>query len=232
MKVGLLLDQIEQELQSPSTRRIGIDRLRLLDYVEQELNSIAGLEQWDFLQRYINPIALTQPGVRNYPLPVDFPENFVQTVDTDRKAFFCKLDDGSRETFLEYVVPGAFFGRDLRQESNGPPDTFTITTLPNGQREIWMAPPPDGNSDTNYTLIGLYIPTLWEINEQDDLPPLPANASVLRFAVLRRVAPQRQDWNQEYLRYLSNLYLRAARMREAGMFPAENWRYQIVGDMG
>jgi hypothetical protein len=71
-------------------------------------------------------------------------------------------------------------------------------------------PPPDDNSDSNYTIDGLYQKSDWKLDEMDALPPLPGNSAILRYAVLRRCDAAFQARYDEALAILA---LRAAQHR-------------------
>lgn len=223
MKVQELLDQIEQDLQDPLTRRIPHDRWRLLDWLSQELDAIVSLEEWDTFVRYLLPAIKTEIGRRTYLLPEDFPDNFVRTTDVDTAAYLCKLDDGTNEVLLGYEAPVTFLARNLRAEANGRPSTYTVVTVSDGHKELWLSPPPDA---TSYAVGGAYNATNWTIGEQDDLPLIPG--PLLRYAVLRRVAPDRGDWQAEYQRHLGAMYTRAARSRQAAFAPGQLRQYDLM----
>lgn len=217
MNISIILDAVEQQVQDRATRRSPVDRMILLAWLEQELNTLAGMYEFDFLVKRVDPLILTTTGKRNYPLPEDFPENFIQGGDDGHR--LCKINDGSREAFLDYKPPAEYFSRTIEDEPNAKPKDYTIMTQAGGAKEIFLGPPPDSNSDLNYTIIGLYRPTHWTLDKQDEIPPIPANAAVLRFALLRRIQPENPLWHQEYERHLRHLVFRASASKKHLMQP-------------
>lgn len=213
MKVIDIINSVEEQVQNPITRQIPVDHLILLDWLAQEINTLSGMAEFDFLMQRLDPLLLTEVGKRNYLLPEDFPENFVHGGDDQGEEYMCKINNGTSEAFLTYQEPAQYFSRTLEDEASAKPSDYTIMTGRDGERELWLGPPPDSNSDANYNVSGLYIPTDWNLTDETQVPPIPANAGILRYALLRRIEPQNQVWFQEYERHRSQLLLRAARSK-------------------
>ena len=211
MKVSQILDNIEQRLQNTVTRRSPVDRIRLLDLLNQELNTTLTMMFFAPLSKRLHPIMLTEEGKSNYLLPDDFPENFIKGTNTvrDEGRFLCKLDSGTAESEMRYFSPARFFSKHREDEDNGRPTDYTVFANQDGGKEIWIAPPPDTNSESNYTLAGVYQPTVWNLREEDVLSPIGALA-VLPYSVLRLVDGANPLWGQEYERHLNWAALRAA----------------------
>ncbi len=210
MQVKEMLDDIEQQL---SYRGLAIpDRFIMLSWMSNELNEITGRYQFDWSFVHVDPVIKTVEGQRAYMLPADFPDNFVVGASEGRgDQYCCKIDDASTESLLTYQSPVQFFSKSLRSSSDSKPSHYTIMSLPNGRKEIQLDPPPDDNSDSNYTVDGLYQKADWKLEEMDALPPLPGNSAVLRYAVLRRCDAAFQARYEEALAILA---LRAAQHRK------------------
>ena len=219
MRVREILSTVEQQVQDRLTRKIPVDHFVLLDWLGHEINAISGMGEFDFLLRRLDPMILTSLGRREYTLPEDFPENFARGGDDLDSDFMCKLNTGSAESFLTYKEPAQFFSRTIEDEAVGKPADYTILTRDDGARILYLGPPPDSNSDANYTINGLYQPTSWTLNDEDQVPPIPGNAAILRYALLRRIQPENGMWAQEYERQRGALLLRAARSRISQMVP-------------
>lgn len=231
MKVKQLLDDIEQLTQLQATRQTPVDRFLLLDWLSMELNELVGKAEWDWAMQRVTPVIVTKTGVSSYILPEDFPENFVrfgrdQSGTDNGQGWACMLDDGSNETPLEYVSPASFFTQNLRAASNGRPTMYTILSNPRAEKELHLHQPPDSNSSNHYQIDGLYIPTDWTLDEEYDLPPVPAHSQILKYAVLRRVNPER--WGPLYGEAFRDLVMRAANQRRSQVVPVKGRYNQDV----
>ena len=219
MKIARVLDDVEQLVQDRLTRKIPVDRFILLDWLEQEINTLGGMADFDFLAKPLGPLIVTQTGKRGYMLPDDFPENFLRGADSEEERYVCKLNDGTTEFLLSYLTIAQFYSRQFEDEAVNKPSVYTILTTEGGTRELQLAPPPDSNSDSNYTINGIYIPSHWHLQEEDQVPPIPGNAAVLRYALLRRVNPGNAVWQQEYERQRNYLLFRASVGRQSQVTP-------------
>lgn len=218
MKVELLLDDVEQLTQDGLTRTVPVARPMLLSWLSAELNELTGREEWDWAMRHLDPLVSTTTARRTYQLPENFPDNFVRHAGDRGEKWCCKLDNGSNEVPLAYESPVQFYSTNLRAESNGTPSKYTVVSAATGGRQIVLSPPPDANGSTGfYTIDGLYIPTDWGLHDEDDLPPMPGNSMVLKYAVLRRL--DRQTYEPMYREALALLALRSARQRGAQFVP-------------
>ncbi len=226
MKASAHLDLIEQEVQDPETRASLPDRRILLKWFSRELSRLSSFEEWDFLAVRQAPLLTTTTGKANYRLPDEFPTNFVQSYDdfTGEKRFLCKISNGTNENFLEYSSPALFFTRDMEAETNGVPSEYTIMTTSGGSKEIWLSPPPNA---TARTVNGVYIPTNWDVDDEDEVPALPGNNRYLENSLLarlhRRTAPNLSAaFAADAAQDLNALYMSVARNRAAVMRPVRD----------
>jgi len=210
MTCGDLIDSVVQQLQDPVTRRVPRDRILLLDWLGQEVSELASAYQIDSLASVLEPVTL-EPGRARYPLPDDFPENFLRGGDDDGESFLCKLDDASVESQLDYLTPSRFFSEYKTGagtvSSNGRPNDYTIITQ-KGAKEIFLGPPPDDSN--SYILTGVYIPTRFVFDEFSSPAALQSHPQVLKYGLLRRAQPGNQLWIQEYERSKAILAVNSA----------------------
>lgn len=186
------------------------DRWDLLNWASSELNRLSGeFSNADCFMVHLNPAVSTVADTRNYDLPANFGTNFCDTGDGP----CCVLDDGTGETRIDYVTPAQFYSQNLTGESSGTPVKYTIMGTPTGRKQIALSPPPDDEYEIN----GLYIPTDWDLKTMDDVPALPGNSHVLKYAVLKRVSKDR--WETDYREALAKLYLDFARANRGRIVP-------------
>ena len=215
MTIELLLDQIERAFMLELGRSAPVDRMVMQDLVEQSLARLAAQDEFDFLKTSLEPLIQTEPGVREYSLPSNFPQNFLRFShpDTGEQSYACKIDDGSAANVMIYEAPETFYRRDLSAESNAQPFAYTIIGMPSGGKQIVLAPPPNTIS---YTIAGVYMPSEFDLN-RDSLPAAPAE--LLRLDVLRQLAPGNQNFLAGWREALSDLYVSQARVSEASFSP-------------
>ena len=227
MKASLQLDLIEQEIIDPETRAALPDRRILLKWLSRELTRLSSLDEWDFLAVRNDPIATLTEGKRNYRLPDEFPTNFLQSFDEfcGEKRYMCKISNGTNDNFLSYASPAVFAARESVADGNGCPTEYTIESTPGGSKEIRLGPPPDS---TARTIWGLYVPTNWDIDDEDEVPALPGNSFYLQNSLLARIyertapalsAAAATRATQD----LNALYMANARNRAAILAPQYNY---------
>ena len=214
-----ILRDIEFELRDPATGQVRATRPLLLALMSEELRELTGMEAWDWAMVHLDPVVQTVTGTHTYDLPDNFPENFVRYGGDSGESWVCKLDDASNESLLTYKPPTEFYSQNLRALSNGRPESYTIVTSAAGRRQIRLAPPPDANGTSNYTIDGLYIPTDWTLDEESQIPPIPGNSAILKHAVLRRLDTK---FETSYQTSYSILMMRAAQQRRAQFTPMRN----------
>lgn len=224
MKVKRLLDDIEQ---SPSyrsmPRELRPDRQMLLSWLSVELGELTSkIPDADIFAVRLEPAIVTLAGIREYSMPKDFGVNFLRK---DAETWAVMIDDGTTESQLPYKIPTEFYSQNLRAESNGVPACYTIVTTQRARRELVLSPPPDGE----YQIDGLYIPADWDFQDEDDLPPLPANNPILKYAVMRRLSA---DFEPKYGESWAQLMMELARSRKTQFKPQmaqdSGSGYQIV----
>lgn len=214
MKIATILDQIELELILTGKSKIA-DRGLLLKHLRYDMDTLLAMEEWDWAAKYLDPIITTSSSVRDYDLPPDFGENFMRGA-SDGSHYVCKIDDGTAEQIIDYESPAQFYTRDLAIETATKPTRYTITNKPDGTRRLSLSPKPDSNSSSNYGVIGLYIPITSDLHFESELPPIPRNADVLKWMVLRRFD---QKYESNYTQSLAKLYGNAAIQRQARLVP-------------
>lgn len=211
-----LLDEIEQESRYLAAGVVLPDRLTLLEWMSSGLNSLSGkMHDADCFAIHLNPVIGTTEGTREYDLPDNFGSNFAR-MTTGEDDFCCMLDNGTNESALHYKSPAQFYGQNLKAESNSTPSAYTVMSKDDGHRKLVLSPPPDDNSDANYTIGGLYQPTDWKLSEESALPPLPNNCSILKYAVLKTINPNLEANYKEEMAYL---ILGLAQQRRAVIYP-------------
>ena len=224
MKVDLLLDEIEQSIQNRTTRSVAIDRDDLLQMVERSLSDLAVEGEWDWDKIWLAPMIQTATGNRHYPLPEHFPENFTRGGQDTGQEFMCKLSDGTNESFLIHKSPEQYFTQNITGGNNGTPAFYTVRRDA-GTPLLSIFPPPDNNGGSHYTILGLYTPSYWKLESQDD--PLPGGASLrpfLREAVLQkwylgRNAVQYAEHKRSTSDQLGLLRYRQAKSKRIRMIP-------------
>lgn len=200
MKIRQFLDRIDDESRDSITRIVPVDRWQQLDIFGREVQKLTSEFPWDWAAVYLAPLVITEVGKRNYQLPENFGMNFARGSDQGGNDFTVTLSDGSNESTLEYREPGRFYSRNLESESNGRPTIYTIGNNLAGRREIILAAPPDTNSDSQYTVNGLYVPTDWTFDNQDIVYPIPGNSAILEHLILAQVFKGRDaDMRREHL---------------------------------
>lgn len=216
MLVDELADEIQQVLE---LRKLAHppNRFLLIRWMSNELTEITGKGDWNWAKQHINPTVATQTGIRSYPLPDNFPDNFCRSAGELGDGFACMLDDLTNESQLTYIAPELYVTRNLRGTANGRPGEYTVMGSSRGGREIFLYPPPDSNSSTYYTVDGVYIPTDWKLKDKDQLPVVPGNSTILKFGVLRRLFPEYEAQYQEALGFLR---YQAAKDSKAQLRPA------------
>ncbi len=205
MTIELLIDQMEREL----GHAMPVDRMVVQSMLEQSLQLLASQEEFDFLKRSLEPLLQTEPGVREYALPVDFGTNFLKFVDPDtgEDSWACKIDDGSSAYALHYEAPEVFYRRDLSAESDASPTNYTVETGGDGIKYIVLAPPPN---TTSFTVSGTYIPASFKM-DKDSIPAAPAQA--MKYDVMRSFGSR---WDEKYNQAMANLYYTQAKVRDSG----------------
>lgn len=223
MKIRQFLDRIDDESRDPITRIVPVDRWQQLDIFGREVQKLTSEFPWDWAAVYLDPIIITQVGKRNYQLPENFGMNFARGSDQGGNDFTVTLNDGSNESTLEYREPGRFYARNLTAESNSRPTVYTIGNNIAGRREVLLAPPPDTNSDSQYTLNGLYVPTDWTFDNQDILYPVPGNSAILEHRILAQIFQGRDaDRRREHL------LLADSAKNDLGLSQARGKSYKIM----
>jgi len=211
MQVKEILDDIEQAYSTNGQQPP--DRLTLLRWISSELSIITSKVPADCFYIYLNPIVSTVAGTKNYPLPNNFPMNFVKNAGTVGDKYCCMLDDGTNESALEYKSPAQFYSQDLRAIQNSIPSSYTIMNLPSGRKELVLSPTPDDN----YSVNGLYSPTDWSLTAENQIPSFPENNPVLLYGVLRRPLPK--QYEALYRDSLKDLIYTIASSRGTRMVP-------------
>ena len=213
MTINEFLDDIIDECKTAGVKPTWDDRYDLLNWASAELNKISGEFDADCFYIHADPIVTLVIGTRNYDLPSNFPMNFAKAGGDQGDKFCCMYDDGTSEAPLEYMTNTRFYSMSLRSESNGTPSRYTILSNPNGRKQIALSPPPDAAN----TIDGLYKPTDWDLKTMEDVPTLPANSHFLKYAVLRRISPER--WNQDYGKERNSLLMELASTRIVNFIP-------------
>lgn len=226
MRVKQYLENLNRSLRDPKTKQLPVDSQELIGLLSEELEILSGEFQWDWAASPIRPVIRTTVGKREYPLPVDFGLNFARGADRSGEAFVVTLSDTNSETLFSYESPARFYSRNLLAESNNRPSVYTIRTDPmQGRRLLVMSSPPDSNGDTGYYEVnGLYVPTTWHFDDDDQILPVPGNSALLKHRVLARVYEKRDKGlhafhDQMARRALSSLLMQQARSRRTRIAP-------------
>lgn len=196
--------------------RVGIlirDRKRgdeITTRLNSKLQEIAEMGEFECFNVRLNPAVKTRTGVRNYELSDDFPGNFIRGSGEEGERRMVKLSNGTNEWHLEFESEAKFFARDVTAETNARPTAYTIRANAAGGRELWLAPPPDANSDSHYTISGIYRPVSFRFMDgSDQLPPLPA-WNLLIYGLASELRPDRADFAQMAEQGRRELLVRAA----------------------
>ena len=206
MTVETLLDRIE--------RRLGraIDHYEVMSLVEESLGDLSLTDQFEFLKVNLQPVLQTEPDVREYDLPTEFPANFIRTGNphTGSLKYSVIIDDGTSTEQLDFETMEVFYLRDLSQESSTRPTHYTIRTGPGGVKQIVLSRPPNS---TSYTISGTYMPNEYQLELRDELPPIP-NFEYLVYDALRQLDPNPR-WEESFRRARRNLYYIQAKQHPA-----------------
>ena len=200
MLTSAMLDGVEQACTLGRTGKTAApDRAVLLDKLNEGIAEIVSMEEWDWAMVYVRPIVGLQASKRDYPLPANFGDNFVRHGYDDGTKWMCKLHDTTNaiESFIDYEAPAQFFSRNTASTSTGRIGVYTITSDIGGSRRIHFDPLPDATTGA-WQVSGLYIPTDWSVSEEAHLPPLPGNAVILRYWLLKEIAKM-PDWKDRDL---------------------------------
>lgn len=211
MRADEIITEVEMECEFKGLRTP--DRRVMLAFLSTELRELTGRGSFDWAMRALRPAISLQDGKADYLLPEDFGDNFVRGAGDDGDKWCCMLDDGSSEAPLDYVSPPQFFSMNLTASEEADPSKYTIIGSNDGRRYLWVNPTPD---DSTHTINGLYIPTNWKLTEADELPPVPGNADVLRYALLRKISA---NYDSAYQNAFAQLALRAANQRRNQFVP-------------
>ncbi len=213
-------------MRDPKTKQLPVDSQELIGLLSEELEILSGEFQWDWAASPIRPAIRTTTGKREYALPADFGLNFARGADRSGEAFVVTLSDTAGESLFAYESPARFYSRNLLAESNNRPSVYTIRTDPTtGRRLMVMSSPPDANGDTGYYEVnGLYVPTTWHFEDDDQILPVPGNSALLKHRVLSRVYEQRDKGLHAFhdsmaRRALSSLLMAQARSRRFSIAP-------------
>jgi hypothetical protein len=213
MNTQELLDDIQDECTTAGVN-VTWDKFTLLQWLSAELGTLSSeCHDADFLFVHLDPIVTMVAGTRKYNLPSNFGVNFAPAAGTNGEKFCATISDGTNSSTIDYISPAEFFSKNLEGESAGRPSKYTITSGPNGVRQISFSPPPDDD----YTAGGLYLPTDWKLTTMDSLPPIPGNSAILKYSVLRRISPDR--WNDDYSKAKVNLAMTIAKSKTTRIIP-------------
>jgi hypothetical protein len=125
-----------------------------------------------------DPIAVTSEGVTDYPLPGDFGRRI--TPKDDRETGIYLLTSSTAiPTTLRYRDPEDLYRK--RVTTTGQPSWFTLSG-----NTLRLDPPPDDNSEANYTITGVYIRRVEPLD--GDEPLLISHPTALIAATLYRLA--------------------------------------------
>lgn len=216
------MDEVEQIAQMRGLKVP--DRAVMLSWLSLDLAELTSRAQFDWSYRHLDPAVRTVTGTRSCALPKDFGENFARSAGDQGDKWCCLLDDGTNETLIDYVSPVQFRSNNLRGTTNGRPTEYTVMTVPNGVRELWLYPTPDANGSVGYYEVdGLYQPTEWTITDRDGLPMIPGNNPALRYALLRRIDPA--TYEGKYADAVIDLMYHAALNRRNQFVPVQGRGY-------
>lgn len=226
MKIRLLLDQVEDQIRDRITRELPVDRWELLDYLSNEVRILTGKSRFNWAASILRPAIQTTADEREYLLPENFGLNFMPG-GSESEDFTVTISDGSNEIPIEFRSSERFYAMNLEAESNGRPSIYTIITDPlSGRRKIVLSTIPDSNSDSNYGINGLYIPTDWLFENHDLVLPVPHNNDLVEQRILMRVF---EDRDSE--RYAIHSRLAQSSMNSLMLQVAQSKKYRIIPKM-
>lgn len=210
MRAKNILDLVEDLIKQESSQVYPVGRERLLSFLTLALGNLN--DQFNSQIRKLDPIALTANGVREYPLPEDFGENFIKR----GSIWLCKCQDSSSEWTLEFEPAEDFYQRDLFAETSARPYAYTILTGFDGRKKLVISPPADGE----YKVYGLYRPVMLQVTEETDLAFV-NNPNYLVFYVASLADPTNQRFFIEAQKAERLVYMNAARDKAAFIAPRE-----------
>lgn len=218
MQVKEVLNDVEQQLE-----HLGVpspDRLVLTQWLQQEVRTLVSKEDWDWAVVMLNPVIQVRSEVRTYPLPADFGTNFIRYTERDGSRYGCKLISNSNETFLDFESPAQFFTRNLSSTNTAVPAAYTITTLPNGRRQLHIDPLPDAT----YSVTGLYRATGLKLEGEDDTLPYPGDSPIGTSLLMKRIfkgKPLEETYSREVMDAMSDMRMELALARQARVIPVQ-----------
>lgn len=213
MNTKELIDDIVDELNIAQIKKT-YDKYDLLAWMSAELNKLSAEMEHDCFYINLSPIVTTVVDQRFYDLPDNFGLNFAPAGGEEGEGYCCSIDDGSSESAMTYMSATRFYSLNLAAESAAKPSFYTIVTKPNGFKQIGFSPLPEDEYDIN----GLYKPTNWDLKTMEDLPPIPHNCAVLKYAVLNRIDKKR--WENDYSNARAICYMELARSRKVRLIPS------------
>jgi hypothetical protein len=229
MRVKDYLERLSRSLRDPKTKEVPFDKQQLAEILFEELEYLSGEFQWDWAATPIRPAIRTQASKREYVLPVNFGLNFARGADSRGAAFTVTLSDTTSEAPITYETPAKFYSRNIVGESDSRPSFYTIRSDGlSGRRIMVLSSPPDANGSVGYYNInGLYVPMVWELNDHEQMLPVPGNSSLLKHRVLMRayetLDPRLHQFHDlESRRALSSLLMAQARSRRTRLMPKLN----------
>ncbi len=221
-----LIDKIEQ-----IARVRGVetpDRWTLLSWIADDLEEIISSRDWNWAKRWLDPIVNTAVGTREYPLPDDFGVNFciyrdsadsgggvvVDATSIPTSRYAVHIYDGTSQYDLIYRPPDEFYSQKLKAESNALPRYYTIMRNAAGPY-ISLSPPPDL---TTYTVLGLYKPATWNLNEMSEIPPMPHD-HILIYGALKLLPGLQGEFGAQYDSAFKTLCMEDAREHKVQIRP-------------
>jgi hypothetical protein len=212
MTIQEMLDNIEDMLRVAGIKQTW-DRFDLLSWTSAELNKLSSEIDHDVFYVNLDPIVYTVKDARNYDLPNNFGVNFAPNAEDNGGGFCCLINNGTNQSLLAFQSATRFFSKDFKSESASIPSIYTIVTSSNGKKQISLSPKPDAS----YEISGLYKPTDWSLVTMDGNSPVPANAAVLKYSVLKEINPKR--WEGDYIQARSAFLMELARGRKSKLTP-------------
>lgn len=219
MTIQETLDDIEQTASQQGL--VCPDRITVLKWMSREVTELTGRQEWSWAMIHLDPIVKTEADKYDYDLPSNFGLNFVRHAGDDGIKWCVKISDGVSASLLDYKSPPQFWGQDVANASSSRPSCYTIMATLDGRKQVWVYPKPDDAPDQGYyTLDGLFIPTDWKLTELRGLPVIVASSPILKYAVLRRLAPQ--VYQPFYMDALNQLTLQEAQSHDTRMVAVLN----------
>lgn len=216
MLVREVLNDVEQRLD-----QLGVpvpNRLLLQQWLQHEVRALMSLEDWDWAYAMLSPVIQLLASTRAYKLPSNFGTNFVRYADLNGARYGCKLISDTSEQFIEYLSPVQFHTLNLSATNTGKPSHYTITTLPDGRRQLHV----DSLPDASYSVTGLYKATGWTLDDEDNLLPYPADSPIGSCMLLRRIfegKPLQDTYTRAEREALSTIRMEHAQSRAARVTP-------------